>query len=253
MKKEISLTAILKAMWKKAWLILILTLVFAMVAYVIAAYYTTPKYTSNTKVYVRNIKTGSLTTNDLNLSRNLLNAYIEVLMGNKMLDLVANDLNEYRLTDEYKNDLKSRDYGISDIKSMIKATPGDETEIITINVTSTNPREAKLVNLLLLKHFPDEIKRVIDTGEAKELYTPTLPTTPSSPNVARNTLIGGLLGFIIAAAIVILTFMTDSAIHSEADLTDAFSDISVLGVIPIIQTKDSPTYISESKSKKTRS
>ena len=247
MKKEISLSAILKAMWKKAWLILIFVLVFALASYVMA-YYTPKKYTSNTKVYVRNIKTGSLTTNDLNLSRYLLNAYIEVLVGNNLLQLVADELNELRPLEGYEY-LKDQDYKASDIKSMIKATPGDETEIITINVTASSPSEAQCVNILLLKYFPDEIKRVIDTGEAKALYDPTVGVQ-TSPNIVRNTLLGALLGFIIAAAIILLIFMTDSTIHSETDLTEVFNDIPVLGVIPIIQAKDTQAYSNESKNSK---
>ena len=251
MKKELSLSSLFKAMLKKAWLIVALALVFAAVSYVVAAYYTVPQYTSNTKVYVRNAKTGSLSSSDLDLSRNLLNGYIEVLVGNNMLQLVADELNELRLTEDY-NYLRKSDYSIGQIKSMIKATPGNDTEIITINVTSTNPKEAKLVNLLLLKHFPDEIKRVINTGEAKELYEPTLPTAPSSPNISKKTLTGALIGFAIAVAIIFLLFLTDSAIHSEADLTEAFDDISILGVIPTIQSKDSQVYSSVPSTQKKR-
>lgn len=253
MKKEISFPALFKAMLKKAWLIVALALIFSVVSYVIAAYYTTPMYTSNTKIYVRNTKTGSLTSSDLDLSRNLLNAYIEVLLGNNMLQTVADELNELRLTEEHGAYLKNKDYSISQIKSMIKATPGDETEIITINVTSANPKEAKLINLLLLKHLPDEVKRVINTGEAKELYEPTLPTSPSSPNAIKDALSGGLIGFIIAVAIIFLLFLTDSAIHSEADLIEAFGDISILGVVPNIQSKDSQVYAANVTSKKKRS
>ena len=254
MKKEISISALMKAMLKKAWLIVALTLVFSLVAYVIAAYYTTPMYSSNTKVYVRNEKLGNLNTSDLDLSGRLLNAYIEVLFGNNMLQLVADDLNELRLNNEYAGYLSTGDYAPGQIKSMIKATAGDETEVITITVTSANPQEAKLVNMLLLKHFPDEVKRIIDTGELRVINEPSLPTSPSSPNITRNTLTGGLIGFIIAVAIVFLMFLTDSSIHSETDLNEAFSDISILGVIPNIQSKESQTYIyASSKSKKASS
>ena len=254
MKKEISLSALFKAMLKKAWLIVALALIFSIASYVVAAYYTTPMYTSNTKVYVRNEKLGNLTSSDLDLSGRLLNAYIEVLFGNNMLQLVTDDLNELRLNSEYSGYLSTSDYAPGQIKSMIKAAPGNETEVITITVTSANPQEAKLVNMLLLKHFPDEVKRIIDTGELRVINEPSLPTSPSSPNITKNTLTGGLIGFVIAVAIVFLMFLTDSSIHSETDLNESFSDISILGVIPNIQSKESQAYIyASSKNKKASS
>ena len=49
-------------------------------------------------------------------------------------------------------------------------------------------------------------------------------------------------------------FLMDSAIHSEKDLSDAFGDIAILGVIPNIPSKDSQVYSHAStKNKKSRS
>lgn len=245
MKKEISLGDIIKAMWKKAWLIIILTLVCAVVAYIIAAYYTAPKYTSTTEIFVRNAKSGSQTTNDMTLSKNLLSPYKKVLLNNSLLQKVADELNANKDNPDFNTGfLKESDYTMSQIKSMIRVSLDEDSQVITINVVASNPKEAQAVNLFLERHFPDEVKRIINTGEAVSLYEPTLPKSPSSPNVSRNTLIGAIVGFVIAAAIIILMFMTDSAVHSETDLTEAFGDISVLGVIPVIQAKDAQNYVS---------
>ena len=243
-------------MGKRALLIITLSLVFAIGAYVIAAYFTTPLYTSSTEVFVRNAKVANQgqTASDMTLSKNLLSPYKKVLLNNNLLEKVANELNELKNDPEFNTGfLKEKDYTMSSIKSMINVSLDEDSQVITINVTSPNPKEAKTVNLLLQKNFPEEATRVINTGEAVPLYEPTLPTSPSSPNITRKTLIGAIIGFVIATAIVILMFMTDSAIHSETDLTDTFSDISVLGVIPVIQTKDSQIYVSPSNPKqKTR-
>ena len=252
MKKEISLGDIIKAMGKKITLIITLSLVFAIGAYAISAYLTTPMYTSSTEVFVRNAKAANQgqTASDMTLSKNLLSPYKKVLLNNSLLEKVANELNELKKDPEFNTGfLKEKDYTMSNVKSMIKVSLDEDSQVITINVTSANPKEAKAVNLLLQKNFPEEVTRVINTGEAIPLYEPTLPTSPSSPNIIRNTLIGAILGFVIATAIIILMFMTDAAIHSETDLTDVFSDVSVLGVIPVIQTKDSQAYVSSSSSK----
>ena len=243
MKKEISLSDIIKAMLKNLWLIVILTLVLSVVAFTYTSLFTTPKYTSNTKLYVRNIKDGSLTTNDINLSRNLINAYIEVLLGNKVMDAVAQELNQLKDTPGYEY-LKSEGYSRGYIRSAVKATAGDETEIITINVTTVNAKEAKLINEKLFDHLKGQVKEVINTGEPRQIYEPTEPTSPSSPNVTKNTITGALIGFVIAAAIIIMLYMMDTAVHDENDLSEAFDNITILGVIPLIHSKDAQVYAS---------
>ena len=249
MKKEISLSDVITAMWKKLWLVIILTLACSCIAYVISAYCTTPKYTSTAEVFVRNAKTGSQTTSDMTLSKNLLSPYKKVLLNNNLLTMVADELNALKEDPEFNTGfLKKSDYTMSQIKSMIKVSLDEEAQTITINVTSTNPKEAKTVNLLLQEYFPEEVKRIINTGEAVPLYEPTRPSSPSSPNITRNTLIGALLGFVLAAAIIILIFMTDSAIHNETELSQLFEDISVLGVIPVIQVKDTQAYVNSNQS-----
>ena len=45
----------------------------------------------------------------------------------------------------------------------------------------------------------------------------------------------------MAAAIIFVLFMLDTAIRDEQDLTSAFDGITVLGVIPVIQNGKSQT------------
>ena len=235
MKKEISLNDLFQAMLKKAWLLVIFTVVFATVAYAISAYFMTPKYTSTTEIYVYNPKAGTnVSQSDLNLSKSLLKTYIRILTGNNVTKAVAQSLNELREMEGYEY-LRDSKYTMGTIKSMISASTIADTEIISIKITSASPEEACLVNQLLLKELTPETKRIVKAGAVEPIYEPTLPVNPSSPNISRNTVIGGLLGFVAAAAIVLLQYMLDSAVHDEQDLSNAFEDVTILGVIPIIQ------------------
>lgn len=234
MKKEISLNDLFKAMLKKAWLLIIFTVVFATVAYTYSAYFMTPKYTSVTEIYVYNPKAGTnVSQSDLNLSQSLLKTYIRILTGNNVTGEVADSLNELRGTEGYEF-LRDSKYTMGTIKSMISASAIDDTEIISVKITSASPEEAYLVNCLLLKELTPETKRIVKAGAVESIYEPTLPASPSSPNISRNTVIGALLGFVIASAIIILLFMLDSAVRDEKDLSDTFNEITILGVIPVI-------------------
>ena len=241
MKKEISLNDLLQAMLKKVWLLIILTVIFAIVAYAVSAYFMTPKYTSVTEIYVYNPKAGTnVTQSDLNLSQSLLKTYIRILTANNVTGAVANRINELRGTEGYEF-LRESKYTMGTIKSMISASEINDTEIISVKVTSTSPEEAYLINSLLLQELTPETKRIVKAGAVESLYEPTLPSSPSSPNILRNTVVGALLGFIVAAAIIVLLFMLDSAVRDEKDLTTTFENITILGVIPVIQASSKAT------------
>ena len=253
MKKEISLSDLLKITRKKIWIVIVLTLVCAIIAYTAAAFFTTPKYTSKTSLYLRNEKDGTLTTNDINLSQSLLNAYVKVLMSNKVITYVAQDLNAHKELNGYEF-LRQDGYSFSHIKSSIKASTDEDSQTIEISITTTDPKEAQFINELLLKHFVPEVKRIIDTGEARVINEPTLPLSPSSPNITRNTMVGALIGFVLAMAIILLIYMMDTSVHNENDLLEIFDDITVLGSIPLIQSKDAQVYanINHKKAKSVR-
>ena len=249
MKKEISLTDLVKLMLKKIRLIVVLTLIFAMAMFFFSSFVAKPKYVSDTKLYVRNIKDGSLTQNDINLSRYLLNAYIEVLLGNKVMDAVAQELNQLKDLPGYEY-LKPEGYSRGYIKSTVKATPENETEVITINVTSTSAKEAKLINEKLFEHLKGQVNEIINAGEPRQIYEPTEPTSPSSPNITKNTILGALVGFLLALCIIVFLYMLDTTIHDENNLTEEFSDITMLGVIPVILSKDAQVYSSTNTKKR---
>jgi len=242
MKKEISLNDLLKAMLQKVWLIIVLTVVVGILAYSLSAFVMTPKYTSQTELYVYNPKeSGNITTSDINLSRYLINTYIRILTGNTVVGTVADQLNDLRGTSGYEF-LSEEEYTLKSIKDSITASAIDNTEIISVKVTTDNPDEAQLINKLLFETLQPEAIRVAKVGAVEALFEPTLPTAPSSPSILKNTAIGALLGFVIAAAIIVILFMFDSAVHDEQDLASAFEDVTILGVIPIIQATKAQTH-----------
>lgn len=237
MKKEISFNDLLKVMLKKAWIIVIFTVIAAVLAYTLSAYAITPKYTSNTEIYVYNQReNATINTSDIGLARYLINSYIRILTGDTVVGQVADQLNDNVGKPGYEF-LTLSEYSIKTIKSMINASHIEDSEIISIKVTSTSPEEAKLINTLLFEALQPEVKRVAKVGAVESLYPPTLPEAPSSPNKTRNAIIGAFLGFIAAAAVIFVLFMLDTAIRDEQDLTSAFDGITVLGVIPVIQNE----------------
>ena len=71
-----------------------------------------------------------------------------------------------------------------------------------------------------------------------------IPSEKASPSLAKNGVIGGLLGVIIAMAIVIIIYLTNDTIKVEEDV-ERYLGLSVLGSIPYSEK--------ESRSKKQKS
>ena len=84
--------------------------------------------------------------------------------------------------------------------------------------------------------FKDLIPKTITVGELRLIDRARLPETSSWP-IARNTVLGGLAGAVIAIAIIIIKDMLDTTIRTKKDLEDKFEDIPVIGTIPGIKQR----------------
>ena len=68
-------------------------------------------------------------------------------------------------------------------------------------------------------------------GNVEVAQAAAVPTGPSSPKVARNTLLGAVLGLLIGVGIALLLERFDHRIREPKDLEDVY-DLPLLGVIP---------------------
>ena len=62
------------------------------------------------------------------------------------------------------------------------------------------------------------------------------PTAPVSPSLMKNVLIGGIVGFVLAAAVIILLYFMDDTIKNEEDVRK-YLGLNVLASLP--DTKES--------------
>ncbi len=76
----------------------------------------------------------------------------------------------------------------------------------------------------------------LQSGNVQIAQAATVPTAPSSPKVARNTVLGGLLGLLLGLALAFLLERLDRRIKQPEDLERIFQ-LPLLGMIP-----DSPAY-----------
>ena len=226
---EIDLQKLLMAYLRKWWLILLCGLVVAGGALLYTVKFITPLYQASVSVYVNNGSNNQpvdyVTSSNLDASQKLVNTYINIAKSDRVLDLVAEKLNG--------------DYTVKELREMFSAAQVDKTEIFRIYITSPSPEEAARVANVMAEVAPGEISNLIEGSSARIIDYAKVPEQRHSPSYRKNTMMGGLIGCVLAVAYLTVLFLLDVRIRDDEDLT-SLTDLPILGQIPNIDAiKDS--------------
>ena len=220
---EIDVGRVFRAIMDRAWLITIVSVLCAALAFAWTFFIVTPLYKSSAMFYVNNnsFSVGdtalSITNGDLLSSRGLVESYIVILNTRETLVDVI--------------DYAGVDRSISEVKSMISAASVNETEIFQVTVTCPDPNEAERIANAIAYILPKRISNIIDATSAKVVDAAVVPTSPSSPSYTKNTMVGFLLGFVLMAGVVAVRNIFDITIRNEEDVAQVCTH-PILASIP---------------------
>ena len=217
---EIDVFQLLKILWKRKFLIALVAIVTGVVAFAYSSFIVKPEYTSTTRIYVVNRNQGDkpgLTNQDLQAGSYLVKDYREIILSQDVLEKVATDL---------KLDLPSKG-----LASKIKVTVPADTRIVSISVTDRAPEEASRIANSLREVAAQKIISVTRVSDVTTLEEARPATSPSSPNIRRNTMIGFLAGAVVMIVTVLLIELLDTRVKRPEDVEDVMQ-IALLGVIP---------------------
>ena len=217
---EIDVFQLLKILWKRKVLIALVAIVTGVVAFAYSSFIVKPEYTSTTRIYVVNRNQGDkpgLTNQDLQAGSYLVKDYREIILSQDVLEKVATDL---------KLDLPSKG-----LASKIKVTVPADTRIVSISVTDRAPEEASRIANSLREVAAQKIISVTRVSDVTTLEEAPPATSPSSPNIRRNTMIGFLAGAVVMIVTVLLIELLDTRVKRPEDVEDVMQ-IALLGVVP---------------------
>lgn len=231
---EIDLLRLLEALWRKAWAIVLAAVIFGAGTLAITAIFVTPMYKAQALMYVNssNISVGStkvsISQAELSAAQTLVDTYIVILNTRTTLnDVIAQS---------------GVDYTYEDLKDMITAAAVNSTEIFSIEVTSPDPKEAQLLANTIAQILPEKIASIVEGSSARIVDLAVKPAKKDSPSLAKNAVMGALLGFVLACGVIIVIELMDEQIHDSDYLTQTY-DIPVLAVIPdLLSTKSTNDY-----------
>lgn len=217
---EIDVFQLLKILWKRKVLIALVAIVTGVVAFAYSSFIVKPEYTSTTRIYVVNRNQGDKsgpTNQDLQAGSYLVKDYREIILSQDVLEKVATDL---------KLDLSPKD-----LTKKVKVTVPVDTRIVSISVTDRAPEEASRIANSLREVAAQKIISVTRVSDVTTLEEARPATSPSSPNIRRNTMIGFLAGAVVMIATVILIEFLDTRVKRPEDVENVMQ-IALLGVVP---------------------
>lgn len=206
---------------RRWWIIFTSMILVGIMAFVFTEVFIQPTYRSEGSLYVNASSEQQLqktiNTSMITASQQLVNTYSEILKRRTFLESVAKDIDNK--------------YTVNQIRQMLSISAVNETEIMQISVTATDPDDAYLIAHSVLMRAPDELIRVVEAGSVKLLDDAKKNNVAVAPNIRQNTLIGVLLGMAVGALIIFLLELIDTRITSPESITDNYKE-PLLGEIP---------------------
>ena len=233
---EIDLLRLFQALLRKAWLIILVTAVFGIATLVGTALFVKPTYKAEALMYVNSsdISVGgaklSISQAELSAAQTLVDTYIVILNTRTTLE----DVIEQSGVNYTYEEIMARE--------MIHAEAVNSTEIFSIEVTSTSPREAELLANTIAKVLPEKIASIVEGSSARIVDYAVVPSGKAGPSLLKNAVIGAMLGFVLNCGIIVVLELLDEQIHDSDYLIQTY-DIPVLAVIPdLLSTQNTNDY-----------
>ena len=216
---QLDIMLLIKSIWEKKILILLVTFLFAAVSLAYSIFLVTPQYSSTTKVYVVNQKKDdkAITTQDVQLGSLLVKDYKEIILSNKVMEDVA--------------DKSGTGLTAKELAKKVSVDAPKDTRIISITVRDKDPQVASELANTVKEVSADQIKEVTKIDDVTTLEEAKAATSPSSPKIPKNGILATVLGFIIAVAGVVLFELLDDRIKRAEDIEDGMG-LVLLGVVP---------------------
>lgn len=222
-KFEIDVFQLVKVLWKRKFLIVLAALVAGLAAFAYSSFVIQPQYTSTTRIYVVNRNQADkpgLTNQDLQAGSYLVKDYREIILSQDVLEKVVAD--------------QSLAMDAKTLGRKVSVTVPADTRIVSMSVRDGKPEEASRIANALREVAAQKIISVTRVSDVTTLEEARPATSPSSPNIRRNTMMATIAGVGFVTVIVLLVELLDDRVKRPEDIEEVMH-ISLLGVIPNLE------------------
>ncbi|MDE6891211.1 MAG: protein-tyrosine kinase [Lachnospiraceae bacterium] len=217
---EVDLLEIINALLGGVWLILGTGLLAAVVSFAISKFVLTPTYESTTKIYILNkSESTTVTYSDVQMGTQLTKDYAELINSRYVLETVIAKLS-----------LDEMEY--EDLLDRVSVHTPTDTRIVSITVTDTSPLKAMDIANCIREVAGEHIQNVMDIDAVNVVEEANFPTEKAGPSIPKWTLLGGILGALVACAAILVHYLLDDTIKTSEDV-EKYLGLSTLALIPV--------------------
>ena len=228
-KRDFSLLDILQLLKVRWWILFLAAIVFAGGAGVYTYCTYKPTYSSTVTVYVNDQTSQDSNTSDdvsqVKWAKEVVNSYLALLRTNDFME---------DLSAEYQSLGTSREIysGKQLSDGCVKYSIIEETYLFTFTVTTSDKYTSFDIGKAFEKLAPEKIQEITGKEAIKIADSARVADYASNNrNLGRNSIIGFLIGAILAFIILLIIEVSDVRIKDEDDIIDGYS-IPLLGSVP---------------------
>ena len=214
---------LLKALWRRAYLIILAGVLAGAIALAYTTLLVAPKYSASVLLYVNNrsISLGStsvsISASEISAAQSLVDTYIVILNNRTTMAEVA--------------ERSGLDYTYGQIMGMVNASAVAGTEVFRVSVTCEDPYDAATIANCIADVLPERIADIIEGSSMRIVDSAVVNNGKVSPNVTRNATLGFVLGCMIACAIIALLVLLDDTIRNDEYILQNY-DLPILARVP---------------------
>lgn len=214
---EIDLSQLFHQIKKNIRLIVISMLLVAVIAFLFTTFFVDKKYASQARIYItpKVTEEGTVDYSSLTSGNLMVNNYMSILKGENLLRNVSEAI--------------GTDFSI--VNSSLSVSNDANTQIITIKSTTDDPELSKAIVDQTVSSFQSDMQELLNIQNLVVIDSAKVNSSPVSPNVKMNTLIGALIGAMLSGGYVFIMFILDKRLRNKKE-AEEYLGIPVLAEIP---------------------
>lgn len=198
-KIEIDLLKLTKALWKKAWVIVLVAAVFGGAMFAYGRHTYVPQYTATATLYTSyqnnrdfayGENSGNISQSSLSDARNLVKTCISVLSTRTLQEEVIRQA--------------GLDLNHAQLRAMITAKSVNDTELFTVTVTTNNAEQAALIANTVAQILPEKVAMINASSYVGIIDSALVPNSPNRNDIAKNAVIAAALGAFLVCGVVVV-------------------------------------------------
>lgn len=215
---EIDLLEVFQVLRRRIGIILLSLIVGVVLVAGATKLFITPQYSATSTIYILTKTTSVTSLADIQMGSALTADFQSLATTRTVIEEVIDNL---KLDTTYEEMLGT-----------ITIENPTDTHFLKTTVENPDPELAKDISNEMSQVISEKVAEIMTTDKPTTVEKATEAKKPSSPNVLKNGLIGGLLFMMVAIAIILLQYFMDDSLKNSDDV-EKYLGVNTLAAIPI--------------------